>query len=124
MPPTRVEKMQRMLRNFTWMFRYAALACLFASVYLLLLRPVKRQVLAAFRELPKRLSAGAGQITGAGVTDGTADLESILGKPLGEGDVTFKKVSALKKHLVEKVKSEPAGATRLIQNWLHEGGVD
>ena len=123
---TRAQRIQRTLYGYSWLLRYAALACLFASVYLLLLRPVKRQMLAAFRELPKRLSAGhaQGEVAGAAAANSTAELEDILGKPLGEGDVTFKKVSALKKHLVEKVKGEPAGATRLIQNWLHEGGVD
>ncbi len=124
-PPSRAEKIQRLLRNFTWLFRYAALACLFASVYVLLLRPLKKQLLTTFRELPKRLAArpATGQIEAAGVT-GAAELESILGKPAGEGDAAFKKISVLKKHLVDKVHSEPAGATRLIQNWLHEGGVD
>jgi hypothetical protein len=114
-----------MLRNFTWLFRYGALACLFASVYVLLLRPLKKQLLATFRELPKRLVArpAIGEIEGV-ATPGAAELESILGKPAGEGDAAFKKISVLKKHLVEKVHSEPAGATRLIQNWMHEGGVD
>ena len=124
-PPTKTEKIQRMLRNFTWLFRYAALACLFASVYVLLLRPLKKQLLATFRELPKRLVASAAtkEIGGVAVPS-SAELESILGKPVGEGDAAFKKISVLKKHLVEKVHSEPAGATRLIQNWMHEGGVD
>jgi flagellar M-ring protein FliF len=124
-PPSRAEKIQRVLRNFTWLFRYGALACLFASVYVLLLRPLKKQLLATFRDLPKRLAAGPATrgIESAAVPD-AAELESILGKPVEEGDAAFKKISVLKKHLVEKVHSEPAGATRLIQNWLHEGGVD
>ncbi len=124
-PPTKTERIQRMLRNFTWLFRYAALGCLFASVYVLLLRPLKKQLLATFRELPKRLVASAAtkEIGGVAVPS-SAELESILGKPVGEGDAAFKKISVLKKHLVEKVHSEPAGATRLIQNWMHEGGVD
>ena len=46
-PPTDLEKIQRNLREWTWLLRYAALACLFGSVYLLLLRPVKKQVLTA-----------------------------------------------------------------------------
>ncbi len=44
LPPTMLEKVQRSLRQWTWLLRYAALACLFASVYLLLLRPVKKQL--------------------------------------------------------------------------------
>lgn len=124
-PPSRSEKIQRLLRNFTWLFRYAALAFLFASVYVLLLRPLKKQLIATFRELPKRLATGSPTMAIEGVAvPGSAELESILGSPGGEGDAAFKKISVLKKHLAEKVHSEPAGATRLIQNWLHEGGVD
>jgi len=125
LPLSRMQKIQHTLEGYSWLLRYAALACLFASVYLLLLRPVKRQLLATFRELPRRLAAGSAQSEGTGVLVAErSELEEILGKPAGEGDATFKKVSALKKHLVEKVKNEPGGATRLIQNWLHEGGVD
>ena len=46
--------------TYIWLFRYAALACLFASVYLLLLRPVKRQILTALRALPKRTASKTG----------------------------------------------------------------
>ena len=35
-------------------FRYLALACLFGSVYMLLLRPVKKQLMTTLRELPAR----------------------------------------------------------------------
>ena len=125
-PPSRAERVQRILRNFTWLLRYAALACLFASVYVLLLRPVKKQIIATFRDFPKRLAAKAGAAVSEGSlpADDAAELEAILGKPIGEDEASYKKVSLLKKHLVEKVKAEPASATRLIQNWLHEGGVD
>ncbi|MFZ0706740.1 MAG: flagellar basal-body MS-ring/collar protein FliF [Candidatus Korobacteraceae bacterium] len=124
-PPSRAEKIQRILRNFTWLLRYAALACLFASVYVLLLRPLKKQLLATFRELPKRLTtnAAAAAIEGVAVPSG-AELEGILGQSAGDGDAALKKISVLKKHLAEKVHREPTSATRLIQNWLQEGGVD
>lgn len=123
--PTKVERVQRTLRNFTWLFRYAALACLFSSVYLLLLRPVKKQVIAAFRALPERIATAKlskGAVEGGTLAEGDS-LSSLLGAAI-EGDPNLARLSALKKHLVEKVKTEPAGATRLIQNWLHEGGVD
>ena len=61
---------------------------------------------------------------GCGAAGGSPSLEEALSNPLVEGDPGIKRLSALKNHLVEKVKTEPAGATRLIQNWLHEGGVD
>jgi flagellar biosynthesis/type III secretory pathway M-ring protein FliF/YscJ len=127
-PPTLLEKVQRNLRNWTWLFRYLALGCLFGSVYMLLLRPLKKQLLTAFRELPARAAAGrhlaeeakAGKLTGPKAES----LEDILGVASIDDDPSLKKLAALKSHLVEKVKTEPAGASQLVQNWLHEGGVE
>lgn len=121
--PTRAERIQRSLRNFVWLLRYAALACLFASVYVLLLRPVKNQLLATLRELPRQIAGKSGGTPSTGESAEEESLQELLGGTADE-DPGLKKLSALKKHLVEKVKTEPAGATRLIQSWLREGGVD
>ena len=51
-------------------------------------------------------------------------LEEMLGAAGLEGDASLKKLAILKNHLVEKVKTEPAGASRLVQNWLREGSVE
>jgi len=123
-PPTKLEKLQRSLRDWTWLLRYLALACLFGSVYLLLLRPVKRQVMTTLRELPAvpalgKLMAprdGKGQI--AVIDPGGETLAA------GENNPALRKLSVLKDHLVEKVRSEPAGASQLVQSWLREGGVE
>ena len=52
-----LDKLQRNLREWTWLFRYLALGCLFGSVYLLLLRPVKKQCMTAFREFPSHAAS-------------------------------------------------------------------
>ena len=126
-PLSFMERVQRSLRNWAWVFRYLALACLFGSVYILLLRPVKKQFMTMLRELPSRVAskpalaeASAGQIASAPQPEA---LEEILGAGQ-DGDVSLKKLAILKNHLVEKVKTEPAGASRLIQNWLREGSVE
>ena len=128
LPPTMLDKLQRNLRNWTWLFRYLALGCLFASVYLLLLRPLKKQLLTAFRELPSHAASrhlAGDSKAGALGTGAKADtLEDILGVASIEDDPSLKKLAVLKNHLVEKVKAEPAGASQLVQNWLHEGGVE
>jgi flagellar M-ring protein FliF len=129
--PTMVEKVQRNLHDWAWLLRYLALACLFATVYLLVLRPVKQQVLTALRALPGRV-AGAPQLTagaeaqkpGASAARKTESLEEILGISGGDDNPELRRLSALKSHLVEKVKAEPAGASRLVENWLREGGVE
>jgi len=126
-PPTMLEKVQRGVREWIWLVRYLALGCLFGSVYLLLLRPVKRQVLTALRELPARASGGKlvarAELTGQIATGEDAmAMESLLGSTAA--NPAMKKLTTLKNQLVEKVKSEPAGASQLVQGWLREGGVE
>ena len=122
LPPTMLEKVQRNLRDWTWLVRYLALACLFGSVYTLLLRPVKKQVMTALREMPARAAASKlvlpGDPKGQPLEGGGPVLEALETNP------ALKKLGALKNQLVEKVRSEPAGASQLVQSWLREGGVE
>jgi len=124
LPPTMLEKMQRTLREWTWLLRYLALASLFGSVYLLLLRPMKKQLLSVFRELPSR--SGARLIAAARDQADASDPGSPRNIPAGAPDESqgLKRLAALKKQMVETVRSEPAGASRLVQGWLREGGVE
>jgi flagellar biosynthesis/type III secretory pathway M-ring protein FliF/YscJ len=129
LPPTLLDKTQRNLRQWTWLLRYLALACLFGGVYLLVLRPVKKQVLTALRELPARPATrllATGEVQAAGLSGGRREgsLPEVLGVAETEDNPALKKLSVLKNHLVEKVKTEPAGASQLVQNWLREGGVE
>lgn len=126
--PTWLERVQRSLRNWSWIFRYLALACLFGSVYMLLLRPVKKQLMTVLRELPLR-AVGNRTVAEAVSPQATSvpqnqTLEEILGTASLDGDGSLKKLAILKDHLVEKVKAEPAGASRLVQNWLREGSTE
>ncbi len=127
-PLTFLERLQRTLHNWTWVFRYLALACLFGSVYMLLLRPVKKQFMTMLRELPARIANrnAISETVSAKVAAAPQPeaLEEMLGAAGLEGDASLKKLAILKNHLVEKVKTEPAGASRLVQNWLREGSVE
>ena len=128
-PLTWMERVQHSLRNWSWVFRYLALACLFGSVYMLLLRPVKKQLMTVLRELPMRVagrhsiveSASAQPLTSAPQPE---SLEDILGAASLDGDGSLKKLAVLKNHLVDKVRTEPASASRLVQNWLREGSSE
>jgi len=110
-PPARTEHLRRLIEPWSWALRYVGLALLFLVVYWLVLRPVKKQALSAFRELPGRVAgrlapqpAGGGALGGGetGVEDGG------------------KRASQLKRLLAEKVKAEPESASRLVQNWVGE----
>jgi flagellar M-ring protein FliF len=112
--PSMTERVRVTLNDWSSILRYAALILLFLLVYAILLRPLKRQLLATFRELPARVAAQQSQVAGAGV-------ELALGQDLASLTPEQQRAAALRKQLVEKVKTEPAATGKLIQAWLNEG---
>jgi flagellar M-ring protein FliF len=126
--PSPVQRTLRIIEPWTWLLRYAGLALLFVVIYLLILRPVKTQVLATLRALPESsrpaalLAAGAGKEPGKNAT--MAEMEGELQKELMETSSEVMRTVVLKRHLVDKIKKEPAGATRLVQSWVRQGGSD
>ena len=112
-PPGKVDAVRRLLEQWSSVLRYAGVLLLFLIVYILVLRPVKKQMLAAFRELPARLLREQGK---AKAVESAPQVE--LDLPLGTDD--SRRAAALKKRLTEKVKAEPAAASRLIQTWIRE----
>jgi flagellar M-ring protein FliF len=112
-PGSKSEYWRRLLEPWLWILRYLAVAGLFVVVYLLILRPVKKQVMTAFRELPgKVLSRNATQTVAA--AGGANPLEA--GTPPGPGQ----RANQLKRMLTDKVKAEPASASRLVESWVKE----
>jgi flagellar biosynthesis/type III secretory pathway M-ring protein FliF/YscJ len=90
------------------------LILLFLLAYGLLLRPLKKQLITTFRELPTRRLGDQVQ---------TADITSA---EIGSGHALAglsneERAAVLKKQLVDKVKIEPAATGKLIQSWLNEG---
>jgi len=107
-PPTRTEHWRKMIEPWTWVLRYLGLAALFLVIYGLILRPVKKQALTAFRELPGRVTSALGSQPG-----GAALHEN-------GGHDTEQHSTNLKRLLSEKVKAEPEAASRLIQGWVQQ----
>ena len=103
--PSKLERVRVEVKNWSGALRVGAILLLFAAVYLTILRPVKKQVVAAFKELPGRLAAK---------TIGNVEITK------GEGSELEAGVGSLKKQLAEKVKGEPATATKLVQSWIRE----
>jgi flagellar M-ring protein FliF len=95
------------------MLRYVGLALLFLVVYMLVLRPVKKQALAAFRELPGRIRNLA--TVPAGEASANGQLVA------GESEGGEKRAGQLKRLLTDKVKAEPESASRLVQGWVQQG---
>ncbi|HVO79390.1 MAG TPA: flagellar basal-body MS-ring/collar protein FliF [Terriglobales bacterium] len=116
--PTAIETTRRLVVEWSGLLRYSGVAALFLIVYFLMLRPVKKQVLAAFRELPKRVAQPAKELA-----EGAVAAASGVEIELPAGNAGAKRASTLKKQLAEKVKTEPAAASRLVQSWIREGSA-
>ena len=112
-PPTKSEHWRKLLEPWLWILRYAGVAALFVVVYFLILRPVKKQAMAAFRELPGKVAQQKSSLP-LNTPGGVSALEP-EGQAQGAG-----RANQLKKMLTEKVKAEPAAASRLVESWVRE----
>jgi flagellar M-ring protein FliF len=114
-PPGKFQRVLWFAERWMGLLRYAGLSLLFALVYMLVLRPVKKQMITML-QAPMRAALPAGGTAGevAGLAAGGEGQLSISDEAGVPHTVT------LKKTLVMKVKEDPKAASRLIQNWLHE----
>jgi flagellar biosynthesis/type III secretory pathway M-ring protein FliF/YscJ len=95
---------------------------------------VKNQLLTSFQpaaQIGSHVLAGAlagaggssGTIGGAGVAlpqPGAAVSDIDLERELSETNSEVERVVKMKRHLVEKVKSEPGAASQLVRQWINE----
>lgn len=112
-PPSSSDRWRRVLEPWAWILRYLALGALFFVVYLLILRPVKKQVLEAFRELPARIAQRNAPPQTLPAAAGAGSVQ-IAGQPMSEGQ----RAGQLKRMLTDKVKAEPETASRLVESWV------
>ena len=112
-PPTKSEHWRHLLEPWSWILRYVGLAALFLVVYALILRPLKKQAITAFRELPGKM-AQRNSLKPSSASGVLNPLEE-AGKP-AEGQ----RANQLKRMLTDKVKAEPAVASRLVESWVRE----
>jgi flagellar M-ring protein FliF len=113
-PATKVERWKKLLQPWTWAWRYLGMAALFAVVYFLVLRPVKNQAVGAFRQLGSKAEATEKAETDKALA--AAKVEAETGPIIAQGERT----KELKKLLSDKVKAEPALASRLVESWMKE----
>ena len=114
-PMTGVDRVFLMVQQWRGPLRYLALALLFGVVYLLVLRPIKKQVLEAVSSAAanRELAAANQQNETFGQTGESQGLnaQQTLSAPSAQ-------LGGLQQRLAEQVKSDPAGASRLIQDWM------
>ena len=115
---SKLDTARKLVLQWIGLLRYASILLLFLIVYFLILRPVKKQLVTAFRELPSRVAQTGKELSRSAVATGltTAGVEL----ELPPGTEQARRATTLKKQLAEKIKSEPATASRLVQSWIRE----
>jgi len=129
-PPTLTDRIAPIIDKWIGIIRYGALVLLFLLIYLLVLGPIRRQIVTTFQELPKQLGmakvpreALPKNVSGApAVAGGDAGAVEASIQQLADSPTEAKQAVILKKNLLDKVKKEPATASRLIQNWMRQEG--
>jgi len=127
-PPGLLERLSPLLQEWMGMVRYAGLAALFLLIYLLVLRPVKRQIISALSVEQPQLPVGTRDQKALGKgevpkVEFTPEVEEGAGE-LTDINSEIKKTVVLKNQLVERIKKNPEAASRLIQNWVRQGEVE
>jgi flagellar M-ring protein FliF len=108
---TPIQRVRTTLHDWSVAVRYIALLFLFLIAYFLMLRPVKHEIVAAFRA-----------ISGAQKEALAASVQGSL-PAAGEQESLGDNVQSVKKQLVEQAKKDPIATSRLIQSWVEEDGV-
>ena len=110
--PSNLDKWRVLIQTWMGALRYVGITLLFLLVYALVLRPVKKQAMAAFKQIPAHLAQP--------LAAKAAAAQTFAGAELPQGSEEAKRAGALKKEIGEKIKAEPAAASRLVQTWIRD----
>jgi flagellar M-ring protein FliF len=122
-PPPVTERVRTVVQDWLWLVRYGVLLLLFGLIYLLVLRPVKNQLVTSFQQLtsPVPALAGAAGAGGAALPGGAASVSAAeLEEQLSQTNSQVERVVKMKRHLAERVKSDPIAASQLVRQWINE----
>lgn len=110
--PGKLETWRLLIQPWAGALRYVGITLLFLVVYGLVLRPVKKQVIAALKQVPARLAppAAAGRAP--------LSVPASINLPVGSDEAA--RAVLIKKELGEKIKADPAAASRLVQTWIRD----
>jgi len=112
LPPTRLEKTRTLVMDWIAAIRIAALLLLFGITYLVVLRPVKKQLIRSLNAPPSKNVADL------------APPDSVASPALPESDEPVHErpaMTQLKDDIATRVKQEPVSASRLVQSWIRDG---
>ncbi|MGA7573832.1 MAG: flagellar basal-body MS-ring/collar protein FliF [Terriglobales bacterium] len=112
--PGKLDKWRLLILPWAGALRYVGITLLFLFVYAVVLRPVQKQAIAAFKQIPAHLSRPLTAGSAGASPNGLAAMD------LPQGSEEAKRAGVLKKEISDKIKAEPAAASRLVQAWIHE----
>jgi len=126
--PTWGGRVEHVMQDWSALMKYAGLAVLGLFIYLSLLKPLTNRVLASISETQPALSTGQGMVAlpdgaqakGEGGRPAIEETLLDFGPEMADTESEVKRAIALKRHLVDKIKTEPAAASRLVQNWVRQ----
>jgi flagellar M-ring protein FliF len=125
--PTLTDRVRLVSERWTGLLRYGVVIVLFLMVYLLVLNPVKKQVLAAFeaKALPASTAntAFAGREAAAPPALGGIPGDQASLAPGVAGNPQLQRALSMRQQVVSTVQADPQNAGQLVQNWLGEGGA-
>lgn len=113
--PRNLDKWRLLIQPWMGALRYVGITLLFLLVYAMVLRPVKKQAIAAFKQIPAHLAQP--------LAAKAAAAQALAGAELPQGSEEAKRAAALKREIGDKIKAEPATASRLVQSWIRDSGV-
>jgi len=120
-PVTRLEKTRTLLMGWISYVRIAAMLLLFGITYLMLLRPVKKQLIRSLNAVQPKDGARLGSRSGTGSTAALPGSDEFANHVPGAGQRERPQLTRLKDDISTRVKHEPVSASRLVQSWIKEG---
>jgi flagellar M-ring protein FliF len=127
--PTWGGRVEHVVQDWSPLLKYVGIAVIALVIYLSFLKPLTSRVLTSVLEAkpaltadraPAALPGGQGRVEGEiGFDEPLGDL----GQELAGAGSEVKRVVALKRQLVDKIKTEPGTASRLVQKWVRQGEV-
>jgi flagellar M-ring protein FliF len=120
LPPTRLEKTRTLLMDWSQYIRIAVLLLLFSVTYLLVLRPVKKQLLRSLNPAQPEQVAELGASSGAGTAPALPEGEG-ADQAASASQQERPPMAQLKNDISTRVRNEPVSASRLVQSWIRNG---
>ena len=108
-PPTLSQRIPNLINQWMPVLRYVGYGIVFVLMYLLILRPLKKQLTASFTPTPALPEA----TVAAAALEAPAPVEAALPEAPEPNPMTV-----LKETLSQRVVNEPVQTSRLVQDWL------